>query len=313
MKNSKIKLTLLVFLMLVILIMSFLYEPLLEKIITTRITSIKGKDGIRFPPFTPTEVFPFGTDLVGFTILSKLIQGFKYTFTIVFLLSFFQLTIGFFLSFYSFKLSKTSTIMYIINYLDKILTLVPKPFLLILLIMPFYSTIFLNETPDNNLNQQLLLQQLIILLLISLPNLIKLFQSELVYLFETDYAKASFILGSNSYRMIFFSLRPQLSILFFSLFFKTITQNLALFIYYAYFQFFLGGTLEIQLDRGSTYILPLSNEWSGIIGQNIRYLHATPWTLLIPMLAYCFLIFIIGQINLTLKLILVGDEYNESL
>lgn len=106
--NQKKKLTILIVFLLVSLLLSFLYEPLLENLIRTRVISIEGQAGIQFPPFSPNEIFPFGTDLVGFTIFSKLLQGFKYTFIIVFLLSVSQLLVSFFFSFSTFKLRKKS-------------------------------------------------------------------------------------------------------------------------------------------------------------------------------------------------------------
>lgn len=311
MKKHKLNLILLLSFLAICLLISFLYEPVLSNWMTVRVPSLKSQDGLSFPPYSPNMVKPFGTDLVGFTLLSKLIQGFKYTFIIVFFLSLAQLTISFIISSFTFKYQKKRWVGYVLTYLDKLLTLFPKPFLLLLLIIPIYFTTIFNTEPNPSSNQVLLIKQLIVLLLISLPNLIQLFHNELIYLFQTDYAKASLVLGSTPRRMMLVALRPQLTILSFALFFKTVTQNLALFVYLAYFNYFLGGTLLIELDLDTQYYLPLSNEWSGIIGQNIQYLTVTPWTLLIPMTAYCLFIFIVSQINQNLKSILTGVEANE--
>lgn len=52
-------------------------------------TMINGE--VKYPAFTLLEVLPFGTDILGFTIFAKIIQGFKYTFFISLLLSIAQI------------------------------------------------------------------------------------------------------------------------------------------------------------------------------------------------------------------------------
>ncbi|WP_413480198.1 hypothetical protein [Carnobacterium maltaromaticum] len=75
MKKHKLNLILLLSFLAICLLISFLYEPVLSNWMTVRVPSLKSQDGISFPPYSPNTVKPFGTDLVGFTLLSKLIQG----------------------------------------------------------------------------------------------------------------------------------------------------------------------------------------------------------------------------------------------
>ncbi|WP_169741061.1 hypothetical protein [Carnobacterium gallinarum] len=100
------------------LAISFLYEPWLAKgHLTLRIPSLKLNNQLKLPPYPPAVVPPFGTDLVGFTILSKLIQAFKYTFIIAFLLSTLQLIVNFLLGFFISLQSKNTFFLLIIKYI----------------------------------------------------------------------------------------------------------------------------------------------------------------------------------------------------
>lgn len=311
MRREKIYLAGIGLFFIIFLLLSLFYETGLKNSLVSRVSSITLDNQIKFPPFNPKIVPPFGTDLVGFTLLSKLVQGFKYTFSISLVLSVFQIALSFILGFLAIYKWQKTFIVTVFKYFATIFSLIPKPFLLALLILPVYSVIYLNEVPNTKTNSTLLLMQLLVLLGITIPDLVLIFNSEILHLFKKEYSEASRILGSSSWRMVFRSLRPQLSIVVLNLFFKTMIQNLAIFIYLSYFQLFLGGTIEVKLDAGVEYPISLSNEWSGIIGQNIKYLSTSPWTVLIPLLFYCILIFFLSQTNRLLKKILIGEEKYE--
>lgn len=108
----------------------------------------------------------------------------------------------------------------VFKYFATIFSLIPKPFLLALLILPVYSVIFLNEVPNAKTNFTLLLMQLLVLLGIIIPDLVLIYNSEILHLFKKDYSEASRILGNSSWRMVFRSLRPQLTIIVLNLILK---------------------------------------------------------------------------------------------
>ncbi|SEL22253.1 peptide ABC transporter permease [Carnobacterium iners] len=243
------------------LLLSFLYEPLLSKFFIIRVDKAIINGELAYPPFSPLEVRPFGTDILGFTILAKVIQGFKYTFFIGLFLSVFQILISLFLSTLTiYKLGKT-LLMPIVSYFDKLFALIPKPFLLLLLIGPYYHTLlFSADNVQPAVNLTFLLIQLLILFLVGLPSLVKLYHDELTYLLKQDFADASQSLGRSKFRLVRYSFKPQLKELTLNLLVKILTQNLSLFIYLAYFKLYLEGSLVMKLDVSTQYTVTLSNE-----------------------------------------------------
>ena len=292
------------------LLISCLYEPLLSNILTLRVEKTLINGEIKYPPFTPLEVPPFGTDIIGFTIFAKIIQGFKYTFFIGLLLSIAQILSSLFINILILYKLGTTFLLPIFSYFDKLFTLIPKPFLLLLLIGPYSDALLFNtDNVQPEANWMFVMIQLFILFLIGLPNLVKLYHAELAFLFKQDFFLASQTLGSSKFRTVKYSFKPQLTELTLNLFFKILIQNLSLFIYLAYFQLYLGGSLVTQLDASTTYTVTISNEWSGLIGQNINRLASTPWTVLIPLAFYGGLIFLLNGI----KRSLTGGLQNQSI
>lgn len=307
-KNKRRTLWLLCSVLFFFLLLSCLYEPVLSKLLLVRVDKMLVNGELTYPPFSPLEVKPFGTDILGFTIFAKMIQGFKYTFFIGLFLSFFQILIGLFLSgFTMYKLGRV-ILLPVISYLDKLFTMIPKPFLLLLLIGPYYQALlFSADAIQPTANVPFIMVQLFILFLVGMPNLVNLYHNELDHLFKQDFASVSQSLGSSKFRIIRYSFKPQLTELTLNLLFKVLTQNLSLFIYLAYFELYLGGSLVMQLDASTNYTVTLSNEWSGLIGQNMNRLASTPWTVLIPLGCYGCLILLLNAI----KRALVGGMQNQ--
>lgn len=277
------------------LFLSILYDPVISKLITSRVTNINQGLDISFPPFSPAAVPPFGTDVVGFTVVSKLIQGFKYTFFISFGLSLFQVCLSFLIAY---SLTTFLRFTYFIYYFfDKLFLFIPKPFTLILLLTPVY--IYGSTLSEQNSHSSviLIILQIMVLFVIGLPNSVLIFYDELLNALDTEFAEASILLGRNKKDLLFYSLRPQITAIVINIFFKTTIQNLSLFIYMAYFGFFLGGALNIEIDLDNTYNTSLSNEWSGLIGMNIKYLAISPWTTMIPLFFYILFIYMLKQLN----------------
>lgn len=290
------------------LLISCLYEPLLSKLLTIRVEKAMINGAVAYPPFTPFEVPPFGTDIVGFTVFSKIIQGFKYTFFIGLLLSIAQILSSLLLNLLTLYKFGATLVLPIFSYFDKLFTLIPKPFLLLLLIGPYSTALLFNtDNVQPAANLKFVMIQLFVLFLVGLPNLVKLYHSELTFLFKQDFFLASQTLGSSKFRTVRYSFKPQLTELTLSLFFKILVQNLSLFIYLAYFQLYLGGSLVTQLDASTKYTATISSEWSGLIGQNINQLASTPWTVLIPLAFYGGFIFLLNGI----KRSLTGGTQNE--
>ncbi|EDP68914.1 Oligopeptide transport system permease protein oppC [Carnobacterium sp. AT7] len=309
-KNKNLTLWILCSVVLFFLLLSCLYEPLLSKILTLRVESIRINGEVKYPPFTPLEVLPFGTDIIGFTIFAKIIQGFKYTFFIGLLLSTAQIFSSLIITILTLHKLGSKVVLPLFSYFDKLFTLIPKPFLLLLLIGPYSNALLFNtDNVQPSANFKFVMIQLSILFLVGIPNLVKLYHSELSFLFKQDFAFASQTLGSSKFRMIGYYFKPQLTELTLNLFFKILTQNLALFIYLAYFQLYLGGSLETQLDASTKYTATISNEWSGLIGQNINRLASTPWTVLIPLAFYGGFILLLNGI----KRSLTGGMQNQSI
>jgi peptide/nickel transport system permease protein len=264
--------------LLLLLIISFLYEPLMENHVERY--DFFEKDGEMLgPPFSPAEVAPFGTDRLGSPLWSYIIQGAKYTILAGAFVSILQV------------LAALSVSILLINYFKKLIgwmeslvesmIYVPAAVIAFMLLSPLEHIM---EAEEHFL--KFLSIQLLLLILVGIPPLIVLLSKEIKKALNEEFVHGARTLGARGWhlyrRHIFNNLTPRLILLFVQQNVKT----LVLFAHLSFFKIFLGGSFEEEIMINETRTFSLSNEWAGNIGKAYFELMLAPWLVFAPLLAF---------------------------
>jgi peptide/nickel transport system permease protein len=235
------------------------------------------------PPFPSSFQHLLGTDKNGNDLLMKLIIGFKYTFFISVIVTFFRMIIGTFCSLailFFFKRIKP--------YIESFLT----PFLYV---PTFLLFIFLAYNDDLIIGTHgeafFIFYQMLVIVLIGTPPLLSLLMKEFEQLLTKDYVIASRLLGANKFHLARKQLFPVFKSRFFIVFIQQTIATIILLIHLGVFQIFIGGKAAggiIGEDKDK--FLSKSSEWGGMIGQSILDMIHFPWLVLYPAFAVVGLI-----------------------
>ncbi|MGM0844764.1 MAG: ABC transporter permease subunit [Bacillota bacterium] len=264
--------------LLFLLIVSFLYEPLIE--IHVDRYDFFMKDGEMLgPPFSPGEVPPFGTDRLGGPLWSYIIQGAKFTILAGAFISVLQVLAALLFS------------IFLINYFKKMIgwveglvdsmIYVPVAVIAYMLLIPLEHVM---EAEENTIG--FLSIQVCFLILIGIPPLIALLAKEIKKALNEEFVHGARTLGARGWHLyrkhILNNLTPRLVLLFVQQNVKT----LVLFAHLSFFKIFLGGSYEEEIMMGVERTFSLSNEWAGNIGKAYFELMLAPWLVFTPLLAF---------------------------
>lgn len=265
-KKTKISLALL----LVFLISSILYDFVGPEDYRTMINQLYDDNGkvIENPPYPPSKGYPLGTDRDGHDNLLLIIDGIKYTFAAVLVVSFLRVVIGFLLGII------VETWIPAIKSMLKAFFLpfhyVPLLLIGVLLMDP---VIFLyNEIPV----MVKIEFQLIVLFLLGFPA---------VFFFTTDFVNeiksksfcvSSYLLGGSKLHIIMKQILPHLKPQLVIMFVQQVLQTLQILMGLAMFTLFLGGPHREKIYN-TPYNKSITNELAGLTGQNFWTLKNAPW------------------------------------
>jgi peptide/nickel transport system permease protein len=287
--------------LLLLLSASFLYEPLMEKHVERYDFFMKDGEMLG-PPFSPTEVLPFGTDRLGAPLWSYIIQGAKYTILAGAVVSLIQV------------LAALAVSVFLINYLKKLIgwmeslvesmIYVPVAVIAFMLLSPLDHIM---EAEQNFL--KFLSIQLLLLILIGIPPLIVLLSKEIKKALNEEFVYGARTLGARGWHLyrkhIFNNLTPRLILLF-------VQQNvkaLVLFAHLSFFKIFLGGSFEEEIMINEIRTFSLSNEWAGNIGKAYFELMLAPWMVFAPLLAFSAAVLSWNFISSSMQEVAIMREY----
>lgn len=260
-KKTKISLTIL----LVILIASVLYDYIGPEDYRTMIHQLKDENGntLKAPPYPPSKDFLLGTDRDGRDNLMLIIDGLKYTFAALVVVSFLRVAIG--------------TLMGILieNWMPALKPFIKAFFLPFQYVPVLLTGVFLMSGYLFGYNDVPVIvkveYQLIVLFVLGFPT---------VFFFTTDFIKeikaksfvtSSYLLGGSKWhimvKQILPHLKPQLALLFV----QQVLQTLQVLMGLAMFSLFLGGPHK-ETIYNTHYKKSITNELAGLTGQNFWWL-----------------------------------------
>lgn len=242
------------------------------------------KDGeVEAAPFPPTLEFPLGTDIKGYDLLHRVIEGAKWSIGAAFLIAVIRtilgIGIGMFIAFYIKRTFRTFEATF-----DSF-TVIPMTLIAFFMLEsvlkfangeippPFYQRVFF---------------QMMVLIVLALPTLSFYFANETKKLLSEEFMHAARILGGNKWHLIKIHLFPNLRPIFMIVLIQQFVQALILFAHLGVLEIFFGGTIVFSGGESDS----VSSEWSGLIGLYFRSLSVRPWIPLVPI--GCFALTIIA-------------------
>lgn len=286
----------------ILLIVSLLYPYLIEQHVK-KIITLYTKSGnlIGRTPFTPFQVFPFGTDDYGFQMFFTILDGAKYTILFSLAIGLLRTLIGLILAVISImtniKLKSSPSTMF------QAVQTIPIAIVLYIILQPvifdtdhyvYYKSavsysVFMQGKGYEFSMWTTIVFETFLLTLVSLPVVTKLFSEEIRLIMTNEYILCSKTLGASKWQQIIRHVIPQLWSKTFIVFIQQIIQALLLIMHLGVLQIYFGGTY-IKFYQMEIDIWGVTNEWSAIIGHQLENYGATPWLVLSPLFCFALLI-----------------------
>lgn len=269
-------------------------------------------DVIGKAPFSPNQVLPFGTDSYGHQLAFTILDGAKYTIlfslAIGLLRTVIGLIIGIVVSVTPIKIKSNPSTML------QALQTVPISLVLYIILQPvifdtnhyvYYKNIIsyagsMYGKPPHYSMWATILFETFLLTVKSVPLVSRLFTDEMRLLMKKEYVLSSKTLGSSKWFQIKKHVLPHMWPKIYVVFIQQIILALLIIIHLGVLQIYFGGTY-VRIYPTETDIWGITNEWSGIIGYQLKSYGLTPWMVLFPLLFFFLLIlaynFILEGIN----------------
>ncbi|MFZ7947067.1 MULTISPECIES: ABC transporter permease [Bacillaceae] len=248
-----------------------------------------GKGGlIGRAPFPPSLHHIFGTNPNGEDMFLIVLDGAKYTIITAFIVTFLRLllgvVIGILLSF-SHPNIKTYFKDLFIGF-----RYIPSIIIALLLMTPVtvqYTGIGI---------WSIITYQIFILGIVAFPAVVLTTADMVDELKKQTFIKSSYLMGATHLHIVRKHLFPYVRSYGLLMGVQQYMNTLVLMMHLGIFSVFIGGPQIGGINDGSDYppLASLSNEWSGLIGQNFRFLLHYPWVELFPVFGFFFLIIIMN-------------------
>lgn len=230
------------------------------------------------PPLPPSSDHLLGTDKNGYDMLTKLLNGAKFTIITSSVIAFFRILIGaiigIMLGIRSERRGKT--------ILGIAWGAIPTFLIVYVLLKPINIQF---ETKE--LSYKLLAITIIIFILVGLPSIVANFRDRTRIIMKNEYINAAKILGASPTSIMRKHIFPHLKESVITLFVTEIVLILTLYGQLGLFNIFIGGTV-MYFDPPDYY--SISNEWAGLIGQYRMFIYSKQWIVLGPIFSFLMLI-----------------------
>lgn len=272
---------------LTLLFLSMVWHPYMDGPKETKFLQNESGRIIKMAPFTPEDIPPFGTDLVGRHLSYLVFEGAKYTILITLSIAFLRIFIALLFSLF-----------YRGSFFDDIVqaTLyIPTTILAYMLMSP----LFIKNAMEPIGFMKIVIIQCLILAGVGIPPLVSTLSEEIKTILNKDYIINTFSIGSKKSYVYYKHVLPELSTKLVLVFAQQTIQILILLAHLGVLLIFIGGAdfrmLGDIFDSTKTAI-PISGEWAGIIGQSFRRVMTYEWIVLIPLFFFIITIFAINLI-----------------
>ncbi|MCA1060399.1 ABC transporter permease subunit [Rossellomorea aquimaris] len=265
------------------------------------------EDGVKSPPYSPWEYPPFGTNNLAESIFHILLIGAKYTLGVAFLIAALRFVIS--------SVWGTLSELYLPKLNER-----TRPFLeafyyypvtLIAYLMLYW--VLLSDGEFNGTDSEFtygfgarVAIEILVLTLAAVPITSLTISKEVNLILKKEFMESVQVLGGNRRHILMKHILPFLKPQLVVIFLREMIQVLILLAHLGILGiFFGGGTMKEDLFQNMIFV-SFSNEWSGIIGNNFRFLFTTYW-----WIAICP-VFLLTLTVLAFKLMLEGYQNVEA-
>ncbi|MDN3017193.1 DUF4352 domain-containing protein [Paenibacillus sp. BSR1-1] len=245
-------------------------------------------------PFPPSLEHIIGTDRNGADMHLLLLYGAKYTLITALVVAFLRVLfgglMGVFLSLYAPLLKKYFKDFFII------FRYIPTVLLGIVVMLPVHGMF---EKPVSSV----IAYQILMLVFLGFPSA-TIFASELTdELTKTSFIRSSYLMGANKFHIIKRHLMPYFKSYGVLFTIQQLLSTLQLTMHLGIFGYFLGGQTVGGIFGYDDPPKPasLSNEWAGLIGQNLNDFIQAPWIIFGPIFGFLFVILIVNMMKKELE------------
>ncbi len=284
-----------------VLAASFFYTIFFQDHIpVAELTYDQNGDILARPPYSPVEHPPFGTDNVSQDLFFLLLVGAKYTLGIALVIALARFVLSFLLG--------VGMQLYAAPILKKVKPLLegffyfPAPLLAYLILSyVLMRDLFMDSDFSTTFTERMVFE-VIVLIMIGVPITMTTIAREVELLQEKEFITSAKVLGGSRFHMLMKHLMPYFKPQLFIIFIREIILVLLLLAHLGILNILFGGAAIEEDIFGNSVFVSLSNEWSGLIGNNLKFLFTTYyWIPLVPII--CFTVTI-----LALKMMVQGFQ-----
>ncbi|MCC2248776.1 ABC transporter permease subunit [Virgibacillus sp. AGTR] len=286
-----------ILLILILVLFSFFPNLILSKKQAPSIMLDDNGDFIGKPPYSPVEFPPFGTNVMGESLVYNILAGAKYTIIFVLIVCLFRFLISSGLALiYAFYIHKFRNL---VQRVVEITYIIPPVIIVFFLLAPMLW--FFQED-----SFRFMFLLVLVLIGIGTPPLTLLIGDEIKGELHKDYIKIAKLQGvSNFYifkKHIWRNIKPRIGIFFI----QNNIQLLLLLIHLGVLGIFIGGSRKIDITEERSAFFSITNEWGGLIGSSYQEFLHHPWIVMSPLFSFMILIIL-------LKIVLAGIEESTKL
>jgi len=258
---------------------SFLYTYGLKEHIKAPPTFLYDENGniAKSLPFPPSLDYPFGVDRQGKNTFWSVIDGARYTILIGLSVSFLRVVLGIgFGIFYGMYLKKMRSFL---TTFERAFRFIPA----ILLVMLFFEV---NLFSDATKGFSYIASIIFWLTVVALPSLIHVVGNEVSHFSKEDFITASRAMGATKIRVIQKHVIPFLRSRALLMIVQQMISTLLLLVHLGVFGVFVGGSRLFCYDPVNCRKVPITNEWSALIGAKYQELMLDQWIVFGPSIAF---------------------------
>lgn len=230
------------------------------------------------PPLPPSSSHLLGTDKNGYDMLTKLLNGAKFTIITSIVIALFRILIGAIIGILlGIKSEKKDK-----SLLGIAWGAIPTFLIVYVLLKPINI-----QFESKEISYKLLAVTIIIFILVGLPSIVSNFRDRTRIIMKNEYINAAKILGADSISIMRKHILPHLKESIITLTVTEIVLVLTLYGQLGLFDLFIGGTV-MYFDPPDYY--SITNEWAGLIGQYRMFIYSDKWIVLGPIFSFLMLI-----------------------
>ncbi|MGH0496485.1 peptide/nickel transport system permease protein [Bacillus wiedmannii] len=234
------------------------------------------KGELEAAPFSPSDKFWFGSDVKGRDLVQLIIEGAKWTVGASIIIAILRVIVGGGIGLLLGMYGKRSFPV-IASFFD--------PFSIVPMVMISYF--MLNEVLTFDSGAEVVplylrvAFQIIVLVCLAVPTVMLYVAQEVKRIKKEEFMLAATVLGGSKWQRLRRHIWPHMLPSFLLLVAQQFVSVLLLLLHLGILKLFFGGTILFGLDADS-----VTKEWTGLIGQNFRYLTTHTWIVLIPIAFY---------------------------